>query len=181
MTKRSLFRNFQLSGQIALGCILSVAILETTMSQAMADDEYDPCWIHTDCEKPVGYSNNPKSSMGVGWYCTDGKLVTKETKFDFCKIQTGCKPELGRSPQYMPKMSEGGQAGWRCLDNAFIHTNCTTGAGYSQKGGSLGIGWYCKDNKYVDKTTKFDKAYIHPGCTSGVKYDNTVQAWLCNE
>lgn len=179
MTKKRFFNNPQLLAPLAVSTILSIAVFEATTNPSIANDEYDPCWIHTDCEKPVGYSNDPKSSMGIGWYCTDGKLVTKSTNFDHCEILKGCTAESGRSPQYIPKMSEGGQAGWHCADNAFIHTNCSAGAGYSKKGGSMGIGWYCKDGKYVDKNTKFDKAYIHPGCSAGVEYDTTRQAWVC--
>ncbi|WP_137024864.1 hypothetical protein [Synechococcus sp. UW179A] len=177
MTNKSFFNKIQRYAPLALSTILSMAVLEAKTNPSFADDKYDPCWIHTDCEKPVGYSNDPNSSMGIGWYCTDGKLVTSSTELDSCEILKGCTAESGRSPQYVPKMSEGGQAAWRCADNAFIHTNCSA-AGWSKDGGTMGIGWYCDDGKYVDKNTEFDKAYIHPGCPA-VEYNKTFQAWIC--
>lgn len=63
-------------------------------------------------------------------------------------------------------------------DPCFIHAGCGTGAGYSDSG-SMGPGWYCTDDKYVDSNTKYDACAIHPGCSSGAKFQ--AGTWTCSD
>ena len=134
---------------------------------------YDPCFIHTNCQAGVGYSPDANNSMGVGWYCKDGKLITNNTRLDNCNIQKGCTSDY----YYVDYLSNG--EGWTCLEKAYIHTGCSSNPGFSNSG-TRGPGWYCSDNKRVDQNTKLDPAFIRAGCAkrgSGVKYSNGI--WEC--
>ena len=66
-------------------------------------------------------------------------------------------------------------------DRCFIHTGCSAGAAWSSdKGNTMGKGWYCLDHKYVDQNTSFDRcAGDMNGCHSGsATYRNGE--WHCN-
>jgi len=58
------------------------------------------------------------------------------------------------------------------------HAGCATGAGYSSVG-SMGPGWYCTDNMYVDSNTRYDACAIHSGCPSGARFE--AGRWTCND
>ena len=138
------------------------------------DRGYDPCYIHPDCTAGVGYSSDQKNSMGVGWYCKDGKSVNKNTSFDKCSIIKGCTSDNN----YVGYVSS--SQSWQCLEKAYIHQGCSSTPGFSDQG-SLGAGWYCSDKKAVSQKTKFDPAAINAGCSkkgSGVKFSNGF--WQCN-
>jgi len=50
----------------------------------------DACFVHAGCNSGVGWSSDPQSSMGVGWYCADGVGVDEKTQYDTCCIHPGC-------------------------------------------------------------------------------------------
>lgn len=138
------------------------------------DGNYDPCFIHPDCKAGAGYSSNSDNSMGVGWYCTDGKPVNTNTSFDKCNIRKGCTSDKNYVGYVMDSKS------WECLEKAYIHKGCSSTPGFSSTG-SLGAGWYCSDKKQVNQTTQFDPAAIKTGCSeqgSGIKFTDGI--WRCN-
>jgi len=63
-------------------------------------------------------------------------------------------------------------------DRCWIHTGCSTGAGYSHTG-SMGPGWYCTDDVYCDASTRYDACAIHTNCHSGVKFE--AGRWTCSD
>ncbi len=141
--------------------------------QINSTGNYDRCFIHTNCQAGVGYSNDENNSMGAGWYCKDGKLITNNTRLDNCNIQKGCTSDY----YYVDYLSNG--EGWTCLEKAYIHTGCSSNPGFSNSG-TRGAGWYCSDNQKVDQNTQLDPAFIKAGCAqrgSGVKYSNGI--WEC--
>jgi hypothetical protein len=68
----------------------------------------DPCWIHNNCKGAPGYSADPTSNMGVGWYCGDGMTVSETTSFDHCCIHPNC----GVGPAWSDSKSM-----WICKDD----------------------------------------------------------------
>lgn len=143
----------------------------------------DPCYIHSGCNKGVGYSKS--GSMGRGWYCKDGKLVKPGDQFDNCIIEPGCTSNT-RNVQYGPiwksqehELPRVVGRRWQCYDNAFIHKQCKKGAVY-MKNGTMGTAWYCNDGKKIDSSTPVDASYIEPGCKYGVIFDKSIGAWKCN-
>ena len=143
----------------------------------------DPCFIHSGCNKGVGYSKT--GSMGRGWYCKDGKLVKAGDQFDDCIIEPGCTAK-SRNVQYGPvwksqehELPRVVGRRWQCYDNAFIHKQCAKGVVY-MKDGTMGDAWYCNDGKKVESNTPIDTSYIEPGCKYGVVFDKSLDAWKCN-
>ena len=138
-----------------------------------SDGDYDPCFIHSDCTAGVGYSNDNKNSMGIGWYCKDGKAVNPNTNFDKCTIKKGCTSDSN----YVGYVSS--DQAWQCLEKAYIHKGCSSAPGFSQQG-SLGAGWYCSDKQEVNQKPQFDPAAINAGCSqkgTGVQFVNGL--WQC--
>ena len=143
-------------------------------NNSSVDGNYDPCFIHTDCKAGAGYSNNTDNSMGVGWYCKDGKPVNTNTSFDKCNIRKGCTSDKNYVGYVASSKS------WECLEKAYIHKGCSSTPGFSSEG-SLGAGWYCSDKKQVNQSTQFDPAAIKTGCSeqgSGIKFTDGI--WRCN-
>ena len=143
-------------------------------NNSSVDENYDPCFIHTDCKAGAGYSNNTDNSMGVGWYCKDGKPVNTNTSFDKCNIRKGCTSDKN----YVGYVAD--SKSWECLEKAYIHKGCSSTPGFSSEG-SLGAGWYCSDKKQVNQSTQFDPAAIKTGCSeqgSGIKFTDGI--WRCN-
>lgn len=143
-------------------------------NNSSVDGNYDPCFIHTDCKAGAGYSSNTDNSMGVGWYCKDGKPVNTNTSFDKCNIRKGCTSDKN----YVGYVAD--SKSWECLEKAYIHKGCSSTPGFSSKG-SLGAGWYCNDKKQVNQSTQFDPAAIKTGCSeqgSGIKFTDGI--WRCN-
>ncbi len=143
-------------------------------NNSSVDGNYDPCFIHTDCKAGAGYSSNTDNSMGVGWYCKDGKPVNTNTSFDKCNIRKGCTSDKN----YVGYVAD--SKSWECLEKAYIHKGCSSTPGFSSTG-SLGAGWYCSDKKQVNQTTQFDPAAIKTGCSeqgSGIKFTDGI--WRCN-
>lgn len=143
-------------------------------NNSSVDRNYDPCFIHTDCKAGAGYSSNTDNSMGVGWYCKDGKPVNTNTSFDKCNIRKGCTSDKN----YVGYVAD--SKSWECLEKAYIHKGCSSTPGFSSKG-SLGAGWYCNDKKQVNQSTQFDPAAIKTGCSeqgSGIKFTDGI--WRCN-
>ena len=65
-------------------------------------------------------------------------------------------------------------------DACYIHSGCTKGVGYSQKG-SLGQGWYCTDGQEVNKQSNFDNCNINTGCSSDTHSVKYGPVWGGNE
>ena len=155
---------------------------ENELNQLPPSGGTDACFIHSGCKKGVGFSQ--MGTMGEGWYCTDGQLVSPQTQYDQCNIIPGCTSDI-HSVQYGPVWKLGehssprvvGQS-WQCFDNAFIHQGCEKGVVY-MKNGTMGTAWYCNDGKKVDSSTPIDTAFIQPGCQKGVEFDGKISAWRC--
>ena len=72
------------------------------------------------------------------------------------------------------------------VGECYIHRGCNNGAGYcdsqccNDNGCSMGEGWYCIDDQYVDDSTQFDRCLISANC-GAAKYNDLLSAWVCDE
>ena len=72
------------------------------------------------------------------------------------------------------------------VGECYIHSGCNNGAGYcdsqccNDNGCSMGEGWYCIDDQYVDDSTQFDRCLISANC-GAAKYNDLLSAWVCDE
>lgn len=92
-------------------------------------------------------------------------------------LRGGSVAALGDEPAANETHLELLAAAWG-RDPCWIHTGCATGVGYSSAG-SMGPGWYCTDNMYVDSNTRRDACAIHSSCASGARFE--AGRWTCND